>query len=132
MRRFILLAVWCLGIIIPTAVFARYSPAIRRTFNSIFSPPWVHVLMHLALFAVLVVILVRVFALPLRWRSILFATGVIIGVGLLQEGFQAVEQGYLLPYGALADLGVDYVGGLVGMLIIYGLTPAKSRAYWAS
>ncbi len=132
MKRYIILAAWCLAIIVPTALFGRYSPAIRRAFNSIFSPPWVHVLMHLALFAVLVVILFRALSLPLTWRTMLIVSGVIIGVGLLQEVFQAIEQGYFLPLGALADLAVDLSGGVIGMVIIYGLTAAKSRAYWAS
>ena len=88
--------------------------------------------MHLALFAVLVVTLVFTLSLPLTRRTILIATGVIIGVGLLQELFQAIEQGYFLPLGALADLGVDLGGGLMGLLIIYGLVAVKSTAYWAS
>ncbi len=131
-RRYIFLALWCLAIIVPTAVFSRISPVFRRMFNSIFSPPWVHVLMHLALFAVLVLILVRALSLPIAWRTILIVSGGILGIGLLQEGFQALEQGYLLPAGALIDLAVDFCGGLIGLAIIYGLAAAKSRAYWAS
>ncbi len=131
-KRFILLCVWSLAIIIPTALIGRFSPLFRRLFDSIFAPTWMHVLMHTALFAILVVILARTLSLAISFRTVLITTGIIVGVGLLQEGFQALEQGYFLPGGALADLGVDLGGGLVGMVIAYGLAAIKSKAYWAS
>jgi hypothetical protein len=131
-NKYLLLAFWSLAIIIPTAGVGRFFPAFRRLFDFIFAPHWVHVLMHVLLFAALVVIFDRVLSLPVAWQMIAVSLGVVLGIGLLQEGFQALESGYFSPPGALVDLGVDLCGGIIGLVIVYGLAARKSSAYWAS
>jgi hypothetical protein len=131
-RRYIILAIWCLGIIIPTAALVGFSSSLRSAFNTIFAPNWMHVFMHIILFAVLALILAPTLALPHSWRAIFIISGVIFGIGLLQEEFQAIQQGFFSPENAIADLGVDLCGGTIGMVIVYGLAAIKSRAYWAS
>ena len=129
MKRKLLLLAWVLAVIIPTSLLRRVSPSLRNTFDTIFAPTWLHVLLHCALFAGLVVLFAYTFSLRVSWQTTLILFGVVVGVGLLQEGFQALEQGYFIFSGASADIGVDLAGGLIGLALLYGLEVAKSRAY---
>jgi VanZ family protein len=44
--------------------------------------------------------------------------GIVFGVGVLQEGFQAFNLGTYSLGGSIEDLAVDLAGGLVGMIIM--------------
>jgi hypothetical protein len=129
MKRKLLLLAWILAVIIPTSLLRRVSPGFRNAFDTLFAPTWLHVLLHCVLFAGLVVLLAYSFYIRVSWQTALILFGVVLGVGLLQEGFQALEQGYFIFRGASADVGVDLVGGLIGLALLYGLEVAKSRAY---
>jgi hypothetical protein len=105
------------------AWLGRFSQGFRQAFDAVFSPLWVHLLMHAGLFAVLAVLLtfqLHRFSGPNRRMLVLLVLGVVLGVGLLQEGFQSFSNGVLLPGAAAFDLGVDLAGGLLGFVIAQG------------
>ena len=129
MKRKLLLLIWILAVIIPTSLLRRVSFSFRQAFDTIFAPTWLHVLLHGILFAGLVLLLAYAFSLRLSWYTALILFCIVLGVGLLQEGFQALEQGFFIFSGALADIGVDFAGGMIGAALIYGLEMAKSKAY---
>ncbi len=114
-RRILLLLVWLLGILFPLAWLGRFSPAYRRAFNAFFAPPWMHILMHAALFAGLVILTAHTFRLPPTRKTALLLLGVVLAVGLLQEAFQLFSRGLKPGWGEVYDLGVDLVGGVMGM-----------------
>ena len=130
MKRKLLLLAWILAVIIPTSLLRRVSFSFRQAFDTIFAPTWLHALLHCILFAGLVMLLAYAFSMRVSWQTALILFGVVLVVGLLQEGFQALEQGYLIFSGALADIGVDLAGGLIGLAMIYGLGTLRSRGCW--
>ena len=59
MKRHLLLIFWTVGILLPMAWLVRASPIAYRLFNTLFSPPWMHIVMHSLLFAVLAALLMQ-------------------------------------------------------------------------
>lgn len=119
MRRYGCLVFWLIGILFPLAGLGRFSAGYRRAFDTLFGPAWMHVVMHLLLFAGLAALLVWVLRPAPSQRSITRLVGVILLAGLLQEGFQALNQGSLYWPGVLFDLGVDLTGGALGLAAGY-------------
>jgi uncharacterized membrane protein YesL len=125
MRLRLGLLFWTLGILFPMSWLGRFSSTYRRLFDAIFGPGWMHVLMHLALFAGLGALLVIASKAGLTRRAALAAVGLILVVAVLQEGFQALSQGTLsqgvsfeqaeILKRAAFDVVVDLAGGLVGL-----------------
>lgn len=72
--------------------------------------------MHALLYAGLGVLLILTFHLPISARTLTLTLCAVLGVGLLQEGFQAFNQGTFSLGGSISDLGVDLAGGLVALL----------------
>jgi VanZ family protein len=118
MRRHGWLIFWILAIIFPTAAIGRFSLLFQESFNKIFNPIWMHILMHLVLFAGLSALLMLTFRLSLSARTMAVTLCVVFGVGLLQEGFQAFNQGYFSLGGSISDVAVDMAGGLLGLLLM--------------
>lgn len=116
MRR-ILLAIILLGILFPVAWIRDLSWEARTQFDALFSPEWVHWLMHTVLFAGLVLLLPISYRRPLRLVDALWLLGAILLTGVLQEIFQILQKGFLYLAGAVFDLGVDLGGGLVGLAL---------------
>ncbi|MBC7264516.1 MAG: VanZ family protein [Chloroflexi bacterium] len=121
MRRKLLLIGWIIGILFPFGWLTSYSDTYRQVFDMIFSPLWVHILMHTLLYLVLAYLLT---CLLLRGRSAqmsLYHLGllllVIFIIALLQEGFQLLYQGRLPGADEWLDMGVDLVGGSLGLLM---------------
>jgi hypothetical protein len=117
MRLRWLLLLWLFGILFPVAMFRQFWPAFRRYFDAIFYPDWVHVLMHIILFAGFTLLLSWNFRLalsPVSTASVLLAALV---VGVLQEALQTLSQQIFWLPGVLFDLGVDLAGGIFGLLI---------------
>jgi len=106
--------VWVIGILFPMAWFSGRSPLLNQWFERVFSPPWMHIVMHTGLYAVLAslgVLLARQFGGP----SYLSLLGVAL-VGLLQEVIQTALAGRAVGGGEWFDLAVDLTGGLLGFL----------------
>jgi hypothetical protein len=121
MKRKIWLVVWLLGIVLPTAKLGNAWSAFRQAFDWFFGPPWMHIVMHTALFAGLVVLLTQALHLGFDRRAVLILLGSVLGAGLLQEAIQALAQGFFFLNGALFDLVVDLSGGLVGYGVMWML-----------
>jgi hypothetical protein len=116
MRARLWLLLWLLGILFPLAWLGRFSAAYRRTFNAIFEPAWMHVVMHAALFAGLAFLLVLAFQIPLNRNTAVTVIGTILLVGVFQEVLQSISTGQFMVLPALFDLCVDLTGGLAGLL----------------
>lgn len=101
------------------------SEPFRRWFDATFKPEWMHILAHLVLYAVLVILLVTVFGLPLDRRAALKMIVLVLVVGISQELLQALDKGEFYLMGVVFDLGIDIAGGALGF---YGLAFTKSIA----
>lgn len=119
MRRFGLLAIWVLGILFPLAWLGRFSVVYRQGFEAVFAPETMHVIMHLMLYAGLVMIGIWTFQAALSIRALLVALMLTFMIGLLQELFQAWSNGILLLYHLAYDLGVDLLGGTAGLVLVW-------------
>ena len=123
MRARLILYIWLLGMLFPVAWPRNFSAAYRSIFDSIFGPERMHIAAHLFLFACLSFLLCQV----LRPTSFLAAGRIILlilGIGILQETFQAISQHIpvftqkVFPL-IVFDLGIDLSGGAIGLLIYY-------------
>lgn len=103
----------------PLAWLGRFSPAYQRIFDALFTPDWVHVVMHLLLFVGLIILLALVFRPVLNSRRALALLCVVLLAGLFQELFQAWSSGVFYLPGVLFDLGVDLSGGLIGLALVF-------------
>ena len=125
-RSRILLLLWLAALLIPLGSLRRYSAIYRQAFDAVFSPEWVHIFMHATLYVVLAVLLGLSFGKLkfLDWRTVLIILGIIVLIGVLQEGLQVFSQAGLsfgrqvIGY-AVFDIGVDLVGGVIGLMSLY-------------
>ena len=101
------------------AWLGRFSPAYQRAFDAIFAPEWMHWFMHALLFGGLAALFVIVLHLNLDRKTAWIALALALGVGFFQETFQALSQGSFSLAGSVFDLGVDLVGGLLGLGVVY-------------
>ena len=134
MRTRLILGLWLIGVLFPAIWLRKFSTTYRQIFDTLFGTEWVHIAMHLMLYAVLAVLLISVLRLPLNRKGMFRLALSILAAGILQEIFQAISQGMpLLQVDtlrlALFDLGIDLSGGLVGAVILY-LT-ASTLARWS-
>ncbi len=122
-RKSTLLVFWVLGILFPMAWFTRFSATYNRIFQYVFTPTWTHVVMHTLLYAVLAYLLGQVLDPRLqlhcgRWRVGMVVI-LVLGVALLQEGVQLWYTAQAPGGDELFDIGVDLVGGGVGMVVLW-------------
>jgi hypothetical protein len=109
-RARLVLLLWLVGILFPMAWLGRFSPAYRRAFDSIFAPDWMHWIMHALLFGGLVALFFIILRLNLDHKMAWIALALGLGVGCLQETFQALSQGSFSLAGSVFDLWVDLGG----------------------
>ncbi len=114
--RRIWLAVWLAGILFPMGMLRQFSPAFRSRFDAIFSPEWMHVLMHALLFAMLVLLISFAFNFHPRRKTAIILLLLLLA-GLFQEGLQWVTHSTLPGWNSLFDLAVDLCGGTLGLAI---------------
>jgi VanZ family protein len=119
------LLIWLLGILFPMAWLGKFWRDFRRIFDTIFAPEWMHWLMHAALYAGLAILLVLVFNFILSRRTILLVLGMVLLVGLSQEGMQLFSGVQVIQLNSLFDLGVDLVGAGIGLGVIWGIRKAS-------
>ena len=120
MKRYLILLGWIIGILFPFGWLSQYSERYRQIFDTLFGPPWVHIVMHGMLYFVLAYLLVGLLTKtqsPIinRYRFGV-AFGLILVIALGQEGFQLLYQGRLAGADEWLDIGVDLVGGYWGFL----------------
>ncbi|MDE0197742.1 MAG: hypothetical protein OXK78_06085 [Caldilineaceae bacterium] len=117
MKRNLFLVFWIIGILMPMAWLVRPSPLAYRIFNTLFSPAWMHILMHGLLFAVLGALLMpRLSGTPARRVGLTLT--LVLAAAILQEGFQLLSRQSVLHPDNLFDIGVDMLGGLLGVLAV--------------
>lgn len=121
MKRYMILVAWIAGILFPLAWVGKLLPGVRSSFGPIvrpyISPEWVHVVVHTALFAGLVLLLAFTLRLKRNLWSFLFLVIVVAAFGLGQEGLQLVAKGRSFGWPEMFDLVVDMLGGLLGWLL---------------
>ena len=127
MKRHLLLILWTVGILTPMAWLVRPSPAAYRLFNTLFSPAWMHIFMHSLLFAVLGALLMQRLSGTLA-RRVGLTLALVLGAAILQEGIQLLSRQSVLHPDNLFDIGVDMLGGLLGILVV--LASRKFAAKW--
>lgn len=94
------------------AWFSQQVPGVRSLFNRMFSPEWMHILMHAFLYGVLSISAAVIFRghTQRRWLALL----VVFSVGVIQEGVQNLAAGRIPGLHELFDLSVDLAGGSLG------------------
>ncbi len=122
MKRYFILLAWLLGILLPMAWFGRFSESYQQVFNTIFSPPWMHVVTHALLFAVLAYLLASIVSAVAGGQSngrVIVVMAVVFGaallIALLQEVIQLGYKGRPFGYAEGFDLGVDMIGVCLGL-----------------
>jgi glycopeptide antibiotics resistance protein len=123
MRNKLLLSGWLLGMLFPLNWLRDRMPVIRRNFDFIFAPEWVHVIAHVALFAGLVILIAHTFHLKggIKDTAVIFL--VLLAVALLQETLQLPAKHRPPGWAEVFDLGIDLVGGLLGWWIVFAKKP---------
>lgn len=115
MRKTLFAAAWVVGILFPMAWFSQNHPTLQIWFDRAFSATWMHIVMHAFLYAVLAAVLWICFARSRhRW---LLVIGLVLCVGVLQEGLQLIPSGRLPGWGEMFDWSVDLTGSLIGILL---------------
>jgi len=115
MRSRIWLVLWIAGILFPMEFLARVWPAFRKIFNPIFSPDWVHIVMHTLLYSVLVFLLAQAIS-PISLKAGLFLVGLGLLVGCMQESLQLLSARAWPGWPPeLLDLSVDLMGAIIGI-----------------
>jgi VanZ family protein len=117
LKKGLILVLWIAGILFPLAWLGTLSPGFGRWFNAVFHPAWVHVAMHSLLYAVLACLLAWILHKPGRSLTLVLLLGIVLGVALLQEGFQAITTDPFSVSGIGYDLVVDFTGALVGLFV---------------
>ncbi len=132
MRARLALCLLLLGILFPAAWLRQFSTSYRRTFDSIFAPEWMHILLHMALFGILAILLVITLRIPLNRRTAVGVLLAILVIGMLQEGLQLLTHASLLTRplafgGPVFDLGVDLAGASLGLAALLLLRKRQNK-----
>lgn len=120
-RRYLLLALWLLGIVAPMAWFARFSAGYSRAFEWAFGSDVMHVLTHVFLFAVLAYMLAAMLAGRVQegGRVTAWVFGFVLLVAFLQEMVQLWYKARPFGYPEWFDLGVDLTGAGLGLAVFW-------------
>ena len=129
------LLVWLFGLLFPLAWLGKFSDSYRQVFNAVFGAEWVHIAMHMALYAGLGILLTVALKLQPDRSGVLITLALALGVGVSQETIQLFSQGLALSQGkalslAIFDLGVDLVGSSLGLGAVHWFCARRdSRVY---
>jgi hypothetical protein len=115
MRKRLLLLIWLAGILFPIAWIGRFSSWFQGYFEVLFAREWVHIVMHILLFAGLAILILFASELPLTWKGLGWILLITLAVGVVQEYLQQIS-GHIpdLRWNSLLDLGVDLGGAILG------------------
>lgn len=108
------LLLWLAGILFPMAWASRSDSLWNEWFNRVFAPAWVHIILHAAMYAVLVLGMRWILAERLRK---VWIWGIVLVVAFAQEGLQLWGAGRLPGWGEGFDLLVDVSGAAIGWMI---------------
>ncbi len=121
MRSRWVLALWLLGILFPLVGLRHFSGIYRRAFDAVFGQEWVHIVMHVLLYAGLGFLWMVVLKLPYQRRTFVMLVVATLGVGVIQETLQWLAAGTqaslatMLQYSGF-DLLVDLAGASLGVM----------------
>jgi hypothetical protein len=115
MRKRIFLLLWITGILFPIAWIRRFSNRFQGYYEVLFSREWVHIIMHIVLFAGLALLILTVSDLSLTRKGLGLILLITLAVGITQEIFQQIS-GHIPDWrwNSLLDLGVDLSGATLG------------------
>ncbi len=113
-RLKLLLLIWITGILLPIAWLSQQWAPAARLFNQWTEPEWVHIVMHLFLYAVMTWILCSLSPLRPGWQKGFLILALIFCIALLQESFQVLMLGMRISTAELFDFGIDIAGGVLG------------------
>ena len=114
--RWVWLLLWLVGMLFPLGAMRRVSYAWQAAIDNSFSGEWRHILMHILLFAGLIILLYALFNWSWSWKGWLAAGLVVLAVGSVQELIQALTGASAATWsGAIFDLGIDLIGGISGV-----------------
>lgn len=119
MKRKMILLFWLAGMLLPLNWLSMKFSMVRRYFDPVLAPEWMHVLGHIFLFGILAVLLVRVFNLPFNIQTAILLGFMILITGGLQEILQLQSKGRPFGMPEVFDLYVDVIGGLLGWLVFW-------------
>ena len=119
MRSRLQLLFWGLVLLIALDGLGRFSPAYRRVYDTTLASDWMYVLVHILLYAGLVLLFLGAFRFPSYRKALPAVFRMVLIVGVMQEVTQSLSRGYIPLRGILFDLGVDLVGGLLGLVVGY-------------
>lgn len=128
-KRIGILILWLVGMIFPISWLRRVSPTFRHFFDPLIPLEWLHVVMHMLLFATFAVLVIYVFRLPLNGRTVLIVLGSLLVVGFFQEILQLWAKDRTFWWYEVYDLVVDLAGGVLGLGIaglIWGRVKEKT------
>lgn len=114
MKKIHILVLWLCATLFPLNWLRRQSALARHYFDAAFSAEWVHVVLHLLLYAGLVILIINTFNLPLTRRTALILVGIILAVATVQELFQLLSKTRSWNWWDSFDLLVDLLGGAIG------------------
>jgi VanZ family protein len=106
-----------MGILFPMAFLGKLWPDFGSVFDAIFSPDWMHIVMHTFLYAVLGILLTT-WIKSLSIQSVLFILGLALLVGCFHEGLQILTARQWPGWFAeIFDLSVDLAGAAIGLAL---------------
>ena len=112
----VVIVLWIVGILFPTAWFSNQFGVFSEHFNQIFSPQWVHIVMHAGLYAMLMVFLSHYG--NQKGSTSVYKLWIIIGlIAVTQEILQSVVVGRTFSYSEVFDIFVDFSGAGLGRLV---------------
>lgn len=117
MRSRLQLLFWGLVLLIALDGLGRNSPAYRRVYDTTLVSDWMYVLAHILLYAGLVLLFLGAFRFPSTRKALPAVFRMVLMVGVMQEVTQSLSRGTIPLRGILFDLGVDLVGGLLGLVV---------------
>ncbi len=124
-----ILFLWLAGMLFPLNWLMVKFSLVRRYFNPVLAPEWIHILAHMFLFGVFAVMIVRVFNLPFNIQTAILLGIMILITGGLQEVLQLQMKGRPFGIPEVFDLYVDIVGGLLGWLVFWFIDKQKNKQY---
>lgn len=113
-KRSLVLLAWLVGILFPMAWLGEFSSRFLKYFDALFSPEWMHWVMHAFLYTCLAILVGWIFALNSSWKTLRILLIVGLVIGMIQEGMQILAGVQIIGWNTLLDLGVDSLGVLIG------------------
>lgn len=121
----IILIILLLGILFPFAALSQFYSGYAIVFNSIFNSLLSHILMHMALFGGLAWVVMSLSSKRPMLQRVLLPLGSVLLVGITQEIIQMISIGVFNIGASIFDLGIDLVGGSIGVAV--GMVISKTQ-----